>query len=68
MHSQVERRRCIHISEAERHSYFSRCDEVLEDVRVPGRRKQLGLDLIGQTGPVSLVCKNKPETFGHTCS
>ena len=42
MHSQVERRRCIHISEAER---------VLEDVRVPGRRKQLGLGLIGQAGP-----------------
>ena len=41
-------------SEAEMQSYYSHCnevlDEVLDNMRVRGHRKRLGLDLIGKTG------------------
>ena len=41
-------------SEAEMQSYYSRCneilDEVLDDVRLRGKRKRVGVDLIGKTG------------------
>ena len=36
--------------EEEMQSYFRQCNKVLDDVRVPGQRKRLGVDLIGLTG------------------